>query len=411
MTLTPKDRPLSATVSTLVALTVAWAVFGYTKPTLWSVATSLYVSAALLVLLWAFRYTLPRMPILLAVYAAFAGASLMWAENFGEAFPVVGFLLITTISASLIAQLLPADRLLVLANRSFIAVALACIAAGYLAPSIGIETRESSAGALIGLYVHKNPFGTLMVFGAATALFAPRAKQAGSLKRGAVLAMYGFAIYKAETNTAMVLLLATMAGYLLIRRTRMMAPRDRSTYAAVLVLVPCLGAVLTWLALPRILGLLGRDLTFTGRSQIWAGSFAAWREHRWVGWGWGSAYGEQDTASRIISLYTDGWNVPSSHNGYLSTLVQLGLVGGILLVVLVLQTLVRSFSLAMATPSPANQWLFFCVGLFLLNNIIDTRVDNFTWWIFCVAACHAHLARKAAAGTSERPVRVAVRRP
>jgi O-antigen ligase len=98
-----------------------------------------------------------------------------------------------------------------------------------------------------------------------------------------------------------------------------------------------------------ILPLLGRDLTFTGRTRVWAVLFPFAINHFWLGYGyqgfWNGTSGDSGSVNSILNAALN-----TADNGYLQLMLELGFVSIVLLVVLLIacvrdfQTLLRRSS-------------------------------------------------------------------
>jgi O-antigen ligase len=79
-------------------------------------------------------------------------------------------------------------------------------------------------------------------------------------------------------------------------------------------------------SLASLFGLLGKDITLTGRIDIWSSVFQEAKKHFFLGCGFGGFWGI-DTPT-IDSISTElGWFVNQSHSGYLDILNETGVVG------------------------------------------------------------------------------------
>ncbi|MBE9198540.1 MULTISPECIES: O-antigen ligase [unclassified Nodularia (in: cyanobacteria)] len=75
-----------------------------------------------------------------------------------------------------------------------------------------------------------------------------------------------------------------------------------------------------------IAALFGKDLTLTGRTNMWPYIFDKIWERPWLGYGFGAFWlGLQGHSAYV--WYGAGWKSPNSHNGYFDLLLELGFVG------------------------------------------------------------------------------------
>lgn len=131
---------------------------------------------------------------------------------------------------------------------------------------------------------------------------------------------------------------------------------------------------------------LGRDMTFTGRTEIWNDIFNVASKAPLIGVGYGAFW-----IGRIANIpWTENlsWTLGQGHNGYVDTYLQLGWIG------LCLLFLFFFFSAAAIKRSLQEEgefgrlkMIFFVVILFV--NITETtflRGDHYLWLVFLIVA-------------------------
>jgi O-antigen ligase len=142
------------------------------------------------------------------------------------------------------------------------------------------------------------------------------------------------------------------------------------------------------LGLEDIFLALFNDRTFTGRTTIWA--FAVeMSEHRpWLGWGYQSFWLIGPTAPSVLEA--PGWvaDMPHAHNGYLDTMLETGILGLALLLMLIVSTL-RGIDRLVQYES-RRTWLVLSVLFFTIvyNGFESTWVRSFdiAWVVFLILA-------------------------
>ena len=77
---------------------------------------------------------------------------------------------------------------------------------------------------------------------------------------------------------------------------------------------------------PNVVGFFDRDPTLTGRTTVWGASLILGMDHPWIGHGFNAFWlGDEGPSGEIRRLA--GWDVPSAHNGYSETWLDLGICG------------------------------------------------------------------------------------
>jgi O-antigen ligase len=131
-------------------------------------------------------------------------------------------------------------------------------------------------------------------------------------------------------------------------------------------------------AIPITLGLIvrlvGRDLTFTGRTHTWAMVFPIALKHLWLGYGYQAFWLNASGAREPLSL--GGIPIISVDNGYLDVMLQFGLVGVGLLIVL-LTICVRDF-LGLLRRSSVPLVAYWYAGL-IVATFVGAVTENMFW--------------------------------
>ncbi len=96
---------------------------------------------------------------------------------------------------------------------------------------------------------------------------------------------------------------------------------------------------------------IGRDLTLTGRTEIWDALTPLAAEHPWLGYGYGGFWLDWSGPSRTIWTRL-GWQVPNAHNGFLDLRLELGYIGLTLFLLSFVVNLARAIALSRSMPAP-----------------------------------------------------------
>jgi exopolysaccharide production protein ExoQ len=145
-------------------------------------------------------------------------------------------------------------------------------------------------------------------------------------------------LFKSQSSTA---LFCTVIGCCVLLGVQLPAIRDRAhrfgVYAVAMVLL-VLVLHMTFNVGELLVGILGRDLTFTGRTEMWRMLL-----NQDVNPLLGSGYYSFWLGSRVATLSANYfYHLNEAHNGYLETYLNGGLIGVFLLVVLLVTAIRRS---------------------------------------------------------------------
>jgi hypothetical protein len=119
---------------------------------------------------------------------------------------------------------------------------------------------------------------------------------------------------------------------------------------------------------------LGRDSTFTGRTDIWAELVPVVKQGPILGCGFGGYWTPETRAIHIVG---------QAHNGYLEVLMELGFVG-LVLVSMFMLSCARKAAMVLAQDF---DWASFCIGcvlMVLLHNSTEASINSFTNYLTAI---------------------------
>lgn len=238
-----------------------------------------------------------------------------------------------------------------------------------LQPGTGVD-HGIHAGAWKGWALEKNQLGGEM--SRANLLFAALLYWHRPLR-----AVWAFAfvlslglVLGSQSKTALITLLVPNALFLLFLIAQRSIPCALAT-----IYVGAVGAgalLLGLIFLPeQIVGLVGKDLTLTGRTDIWAHSVEAIMERPWTGYGLGAYWTDLEGPAYTIRQALE-WTVPSAHNAWIDIALAIGLPG---LAGLVTMTLIAIARLATRAVTEKDPWPL----LFLLQILIFSFSESVLW--------------------------------
>jgi hypothetical protein len=138
-----------------------------------------------------------------------------------------------------------------------------------------------------------------------------------------------------------------LATVLLMRRAD--KPGERTKYYVGYAVVGIGGLLAVWFLREPMFNALGRDSDLTGRETIWAAVLERADQRPWVGWGYATPWAPWDPAF-------DGWivdhgqTVLQAHNMWVDVRMQLGIIGVVLIALVYLAFVWRSWFFAVDRP-------------------------------------------------------------
>jgi exopolysaccharide production protein ExoQ len=308
---------------------------------LWLAVLGLGLAAVL----WrtAFAWLLARWlnPFLLA-FVVLAAASVAWSLDP----PVTARRLIrvvTIVVASIAFALMAwhARRFQNVVRPAITAVLAASLAFGLGWPELAIhqETSDVLAGAWRGLANHKNGLGDLACIGLLFWFHAWLSREAGAVTALAGMALAGTCLVLSRSSTSLVATGFTLLFLAFLLRSPQALRRAMPWLVALFVAALLAYTLVVLRVLPGLHTLLspigaitGKDMTFTGRTEIWDIMFEHIRLHPWLGTGYGAYWTNTGQESPSFEFVVKlGFDPASAHNGYLDVLNELGTLGLVVL--------------------------------------------------------------------------------
>lgn len=228
-------------------------------------------------------------------------------------------------------------------------------------------------GALTGIYAHRNFMAAVAVLCLALCL-AHVSTATRVTHRVATIALLGLtaaAIAMTFSSSAIAIAVVLLLAFVVVWLVRSLGPLARLGIIPItLVLVLGVGVPALVRAVPDLTASVGRDTTFTGRTEIWNIVEYLVAQRPLIGYGWGGVW--DGDVGRLVRQDFGYETARSAHNGALDVLLQVGWVGLILLGIAIVAALVRSARLAAA--SPASTWMLLALIAVLVNSFSESQI-------------------------------------
>ncbi len=130
-----------------------------------------------------------------------------------------------------------------------------------------------------------------------------------------------------------------------------------------------------------LLGLVGKDATFTGRLPLWDSLWPEIAEKPILGYGWHGYFGGYFTP--VHEIWIDlPWQPPHAHNTFIDLTLDLGLLGAAIYAVFLLGYIVLAARYIRATPGAIGLWPVIHVSLVLIYSFSETlKPDRDIAWV------------------------------
>ncbi len=192
----------------------------------------------------------------------------------------------------------------------------------------------------IGVFVNKNLLGRHEVLAFLVYLIASGAVPRWRMLFRALAVVSAVLVVGSESATSMVGLLAAGGNYFVFRLFR--ARKTLFGAVAASFAGSAVGAVgLAYTNLAFVTALFGKDVTFTGRTELWERSLSAVAERPLFGWGWDAYWRGYFSPSHELWVQLP-WLPPHAHNAFIDYLLVLGVPGAMLFAALLARGVTRA---------------------------------------------------------------------
>jgi exopolysaccharide production protein ExoQ len=223
------------------------------------------------------------------------------------------------------------------------------VAALVLLPSVAYQPASLEVGApgLRGGFIHKTPMvACVLLFASAVFCFEHR-----QWLRVLCFPAVAVIVILSRSSAGLAIGMSLVGtGWLMNHGERIAATIGRGLKSLSLLSVAAGVGVIAAL-LGVITKLLGKDLTFSGRNQVWAGVVRQIQRKPLAGWGGTDMYAliQLEPVRSIIRPL--GYVAATSHNGVLELMLRLGVVGLVLYLVVLVSTVRNGFRLLRTDPA------------------------------------------------------------
>lgn len=275
---------------------------------------------------------------------------------------------------------------------SFSASTLINLAFGILVPHYGVMRLEPHAGSWRGIYMHKQSLGIQMAMNAGFFLTMLNGKTFQKSKGKMLLGVVGsiLLIILSRSSTGLALLgltiMALALGNLLLLRFDF-----RIISAIFCCSIVLLGGILSFASMnaEQMANWFGKDLTISGRDQLWAVVWEIIGRRPWLGYGYESFW---VTGYREVWQLV-GWSPPHAHNGFLELLLSLGWVGTLIWLLTLIINFFRSFQLIHVNTNVEALWtLIYLLYVIVANMTEKNFLGGGIIWILYIWICFLPIA-------------------
>ncbi|CAB4724088.1 MAG: hypothetical protein F2754_06145 [Actinobacteria bacterium] len=249
-----------------------------------------------------------------------------------------------------------------------------------------VTSEAATSGDWSGVFPHKNALGRASLLAALLFVFAARAFPRRRLLYWTFCLLNVVLIVGANSKTALVSFVLLMVLLVLFTGLRAHATLYGGV-AFALIGTSVLGAAFVTTNLGPISESLGRDATLTGRTQLWGDVLHEIARKPVLGFGWSGFWTGNKAGPARYVLERNLWHPPDAHNAILELLVNVGIVGAALFLVVFLRGLFRSIGQVRRTPNVLGLFPLAFFSFVMLQSVTEKGVigRDLSWTMFVVA--------------------------
>ena len=335
-----------------------------------------------------------KQPVL-GLYLGIMIFSVFWSENPRATLQATFGLLFFSIFVVHLARKYQWVDLCKLLRWNTIILAIFSVYTALFVPSIGITPKGWCGG-----FGHPIGLGNMMALGISLWLLNAFANPKYRLRSLGLSILCLIVLINTNSAGAWVLLFVLVVA--LIATTFMRFLKFSLAFSSFVVMLFLFGSATFWLIsnIDNLLFFLNKDITMSGRVPLWTILIQkSIPERPWFGYGyqgfWQRWRGDNSPAIDVVNYIMGGgrdW-VAHSHNGFLEIILNLGLVGLLIFIVLFLINTIKTIKLIIANKHPESFLPLIILMYVFITNIYNPPIvgPGYCWFVFLLITIRLNL--------------------
>jgi O-antigen ligase len=316
-------------------------------------------------------------------------ASIAWSQDSLMTLRALYWLILSISFVFWMSTKLPLARQMQLLMITGTAAGLISILVVVFIPTVGLDRLHENVWE--GIFTSKNHMGRIFLFLLTPAIHYKTKTLASNWAKLLYIALMFFLIGMTQSKSAWIFTILYLFLAFLLNRLGRVSTRDKYIAVGFTLFVISAVSFLVITNLDAILLLFGRDSSLTGRTTIWKVLLASITKRPWFGFGYQAFWA--GTSSEGINAFMGTYYLMHfvgsyAHSGYLSVLLENGIVGLGLIVLLVLKSGKDALVCIGRAQAPVINWYIGIIVLTLFYNIDEVTFmlpSYLPWMMFLLA--------------------------
>jgi O-antigen ligase len=275
---------------------------------------------------------------------------------------------------------------ILLVRLSYVMLPLSLVVAKYF-PNIGRNASRAGETMYTGLMLQKNSLGQVTTICCLVLLWdlfeiykevPARDLKTAKIARWILLVICAVLMLLADSTTAQLCLMFGICLFLYLKRVVDLQRGQRVIGFAMVGVLAAFALESMFGVAAIIVGMFGKDLTFTGRTDIWAEAIRL-MDNPLLGYGY-YQFWFTPKADLLYANLGDLIHIKTAHNGYVEAYLDGGMIGLVFFSLFLLTIVKKSYDKLTEKVAPMAVPLLFCVYALISNNSESTYFRNDPLW-------------------------------